>query len=220
MTPTNDSLRQIALRGLWSDNPGLVQLLGLCPLLAVSNTLVNGLALGLATVAVLTATNGLVSAARRWIRHELRLPAFVLIIAAFVTVVELMFKAYAYELYLSLGIFIPLIVTNCAILARAEAFASRQPLLPSLIDGLAHGIGFALVLVTLGGARELIGKGSLFSGAEMLFGPAAGGFELRLLGQDGGLLLASAPPGAFISLALLIALRNWMLARDDAKRGR
>lgn len=188
MDTATGTLRQIALRGLWSDNPGLVQLLGLCPLLAVSNTLENGLALGFATAVVLTATNCLVSSARGWIRHELRLPAFVLIIAAFVTVVQMLFKAYAFELHLSLGIFIPLIVTNCAILARAEVFASRQPLLPSLIDGLAHGAGFAGVLVLLGGARELL--------------------------STAGLQLASAPPGAFIGLALIIALRNWITARQ------
>jgi len=193
MNTETGTLRQIALSGLWSDNPGLVQLLGLCPLLAVSNTVENGLALGFATAVVLTATNCLVSAARGWIRHELRLPAFVLIIAAFVTVVQMLFEAYAFELHLSLGIFIPLIVTNCAILARAEVFASRQPLLPSLIDGLAHGAGFAGVLVVLGGARELL--------------------------SSGGLQLAGAPPGAFIGLALIIALRNWITARRTNAAG-
>jgi electron transport complex protein RnfE len=217
MTQPAESLRDIAMRGLWTDNPGLVQLLGLCPLLAVSNTLINGLALGIATIAVLMATNGLVSLARGWIRHEIRLPAFVLIIAAFVSVVELLFKAYAFEMYLSLGIFLPLIVTNCAILARAESFASRRPVLPSLVDGLAHGTGFALVLVVLGGARELLGKGTLLTGADQLFGPGATRLEVHLLEQDAGLLLASAPLGAFIGLALLIALRNWLLAHRQRK---
>ena len=143
--------REIFRNGLWQENPGLVQLLGLCPLLAVSNTLINGVALGMATVAVLCATNVLVSATRNWTHHDFRLPIFVIVIASFVTIVEFLFKAFIFDLYLALGIFIPLIVTNCVILGRAESFASRQPVLAALVDGLAHGAGFALVLILLGG---------------------------------------------------------------------
>lgn len=212
MTEKPDYL-EIFRSGLWQENPGIVQLLGLCPLLAVSNTLVNGLGLGIATIFVVCATNVLVSATRLWTHHDLRLPTFVLIIAAFVTIVELSFKAFVFDLHLALGIFIPLIVTNCVILGRAEAFASRQPVLASLVDGLAHGIGFALVLVLLGGIRELVGQGSLFAGAEMLFGPGGEALTIRFSERPAGLLLAVLPPGAFIGLALLIALRNLLAQR-------
>jgi electron transport complex protein RnfE len=204
--------------GLWRNNPGLVQLLGICPLLAVSNTLINGLGLGIATLAVLTCTNVLVSLSRHWIPAQVRLPVFVLIIASLVTTVELAFKANLYELYLSLGIFIPLIVTNCTILARAEAFASKQPPFAALLDGLAHGLGFTLILTTLGAMRELLGRGSLFSGAESLFGEAASRFEINFLSDNEGLLLALLPPGAFLCLAALIAAKNWIAlktARPD-----
>lgn len=200
--------QQIFRAGLWQQNPGLVQLLGLCPLLAVSNTLINGLGLGIATIFVVCATNVLVSVTRSWTHHDLRLPTFVLIIATFVTIVELLFKAFVFDLHLALGIFIPLIVTNCVILGRAEAFASRQPVGAALADGLAHGIGFAMVLILLGGFREIIGQGSLFAGAEMLFGPRGDFLTMRFSERPNGLLLAVLPPGAFIGLALFIALRN------------
>lgn len=203
-----DSFTQILRRGLWHENPGLVQLLGLCPLLAVSNTLVNGLGLGIATILVICATNVLVSACRRWLHDDFRLPIFVLIIATFVTTVELLCQAFWFDLHLALGIFLPLIVTNCVILGRAEAFASRQPVAAALADGLAHGLGFAAVLVALGGLRELIGQGSLLAGAELLFGPAGRGWTIEFSTQPGGLLLAALPPGAFIGLALLIGARN------------
>jgi len=206
---------EIFRSGLWQENPGLVQLLGLCPLLAVSNTLINGLGLGIATIFVICATNVLVSATRQWTHHDLRLPTFVLVIATFVTIVELLFKAFAFNLHLALGIFIPLIVTNCVILGRAEAFASRQPPLAALVDGLAHGIGFAAVLVLLGGVREIIGRGSLFAGAEMLFGPASASLALRFSNEPVGFLLAVLPPGAFIGLALFIALRNYLAKRQQ-----
>jgi electron transport complex protein RnfE len=213
MTETPD-YREIFRRGLWQENPGLVQLLGLCPLLAVSNTLINGLGLGIATIFVICATNVLVSATRQWTHHDLRLPTFVLIIATFVTIVELLFKAYAFDLHLALGIFIPLIVTNCVILGRAESFASRQPVIAALIDGLANGLGFALVLIALGAAREIIGQGSLFAGAQMLFGPGAEAWTLSFSERPSGFLLAVLPPGAFIGLALFIALRNYLVGRS------
>ena len=191
--------------GLWRDNPGLVQLLGLCPLLAVTNSFINGLGLGIATLAVLTCSNGLVSAARRWIRKEIRIPIYVLIIASLVTCIELIFKAWFPTLDRSLGIFIPLIVTNCAIVARAEVFASRNSVGHSLIDGIGMGAGFALLLMAIGAFRELIGQGSIFSDAHMLFGGEPfRGFVL----VDGGFLLAILPPGAFFSLALAVAAKS------------
>lgn len=191
--------------GLWRENPGLVQLLGLCPLLAVTATFVNGLGLGIATLAVLTASNALVSATRRWIQPEIRVPIYVLIIASLVTCTELIFKAWFPDLDRSLGIFIPLIVTNCAIVARAEVFASRNPVGSSIIDGLVMGSGFALLLMTIGAFRELFGQGSLFSRMDMLFGgePVPG----IVLAENGWLLLVM-PPGAFFSLALAIAAKN------------
>jgi len=191
--------------GLWEDNPGLVQLLGLCPLLAVTTTFVNGLGLGMATLAVMMASNALVSATRRWIRPEIRVPIYVLIIASLVTCIELIFKALFPDLDRSLGIFIPLIVTNCAIVARAEVFASRNPVGSSIVDGLVMGSGFALLLITIGAFRELLGQGSLFSRMDMLFG----GEPVRgiVLAENGWLLIVM-PPGAFFSLALAIAAKN------------
>ena len=205
-TGINAQLRQ----GLWRDNPGLVQLLGLCPLLAVTTSFVNGLGLGLATVCVMTLSNLLVSAARRWIREEIRVPIYVLIIASLVTCTELTFKAWFPLLDRSLGIFIPLIVTNCAIVARAEVFASRNPVAASIVDGLGMGAGFALVLVTLGAFREILGHGTLFAGLDMLVGgePVQG-----LVFADGGLLFLVLPPGAFVSLALAVAAKNALDAR-------
>jgi electron transport complex protein RnfE len=200
--------KQILTDGLWGNNPGLIQFLGICPLLAVSNSLVNGLGLGLATLAVLILSNLVVSLVRPWVTQDLRLPIFVLIIAALVTVIELSAQAWFFDLWLSLGIFIPLIVTNCVILARAETFASRQPPLAAILDGLAHGLGFAAVLVTLGALREIVGSGRIFHGAEMLLGPAGKNLGYSFSTEGGGFLLALLPPGAFLGLALLIALRN------------
>ena len=201
--------------GLWDDNPGLVQLLGLCPLLAVTSSFVNGLGLGLATLAVLVTSNGLVSATRRWISPDIRIPIYVLIIASLVTCVELLFKAWFPALDRSLGIFIPLIVTNCAIVARAEVFASRNRVGASMADGLVMGIGFALLLMAIGLFRELLGQGTLFSRMDMLLGgePMNG-----LVLTDGGWLLAILPPGAFFSLALAIAAKNAIDRRHRNKQ--
>ena len=201
--------------GLWHENPGLVQLLGLCPLLAVTSSFVNGLGLGIATLAVLIASNGLVSATRRWIQAEIRIPIYVLIIASLVTCIELIFKAWFPALDRSLGIFIPLIVTNCAIVARAEVFASRNPIGSSIADGLVMGSGFALLLMAIGAFRELLGQGSLFARMDMLIG----GEPMRgLVFTDGGWLLAILPPGAFFSLALAIAAKNSIDRRQREKR--
>lgn len=201
----SDGYRKIVSDGLWNNNQALVALLGLCPLLAVSNTLINGLGLGLATTLVLTLSNASVSVIRHWVRPEIRLPVFVLIIASFVTTVELVMNAYFHGLHKVLGIFIPLIVTNCAIVARAELFASRNPVLPSIADGIGMGIGFACLLTAIGAFRELVGAGSVLAGTAMLAGHDPGtGFAI----VDRGWLLALLPPGAFFSLALAVAAKN------------
>ena len=202
----NSRAAEVIRTGLWTNNAGLVQLLGLCPLLAVSTSLINGLGLGIATTLVLLASNVTVSMIREFVRPEIRIPVFVMVIASFVTAVELVMNAWFHDLFRVLGIFIPLIVTNCAIIGRAEAFASREPPSLAALDGLSMGIGFTAVLVTLGAARELIGQGTLFAGAHMMFGEAARGLEVQII--DGGFLLALLPPGAFIGLGLLVAAKN------------
>ena len=211
MTETN--LKQILFDGAWRQNTGLVVLLGLCPLLAVTNTVINGLALGLATMLTLMVSNLSVSLMRGLLKPEIRIPAFVLIIASTVTVIELLMHAFFYDLFRILGIFIPLIVTNCAIIGRAEAFASRNAPLASLLDGFATGLGFCITLVLLGALRELTGRGSLFSGADMLFGNWGQQLTLTIIPEHPGFLLAMLPPGAFFGLALLIASRNAWEAR-------
>ncbi|WP_394201830.1 electron transport complex subunit E [Shewanella waksmanii] len=202
--------REIAWQGLWKNNPGLVQLLGLCPLLAVTATVTNALGLGLATLIVLVGSNVLVSLVKNYVPKEIRIPVFVMIIAALVTTVQLLINAYAYGLYLSLGIFLPLIVTNCVIIGRAEAFASRNNVLSSAFDGLMMGIGFTLVLVALGASRELLGQGTLFDGADLLLGEWAKGLTLQVWQMDTQFLLAMLPPGAFIAMGFLIATKNYI----------
>lgn len=200
--------RDIAWQGLWKNNPGLVQLLGLCPLLAVTATLTNALGLGVATMLVLIGSNILVSLVRDYVPKEIRIPVFVMIIAALVTTVQLLINAYAYGLYLSLGIFLPLIVTNCIIIGRAEAFASRNNALSAAFDGLMMGLGFTLVLALLGATREILGQGTLFDGADQLLGPWAKALTIQVWQVDTPFLLAMLPPGAFIVMGLLIALKN------------
>ena len=202
-----NSYREIISNGLWGNNQALVALLGLCPLLAVSNTAINGLGLGLATTLVLLLSNTSVSLIRHVVRPEVRLPVFVLVIASFVTAVELSMKAYFFDLYKILGIFIPLIVTNCAIIGRAEAFASKNTPAKAAVDGLAIGIGFTLVLFVLGASRELIGQGTLLSQAHLMFGEAARDWTIQIDGFKGA-LLAILPPGAFLGLGSIIALKN------------
>jgi len=208
-----NAYKQIILDGLWKNNPGIVQLLGLCPLLAVSNTVVNALGLGLATILTLVASNGIISLLRNQIPDEARLPVFVMIIASIVTIIELSMNAWFHELYLILGIFIPLIVTNCSIIGRAEAFAARNSVGPALLDGLMMGLGFTAVLLVLGGMRELIGQGTLFSQAHLMFGEAARGFSITVIEDYRGFLMALLPPGAFIGLGLIVALKNVIDAR-------
>ena len=169
---SRDQLREIRDNGLWHQNSSLIQILGLCPLLAVTTTLVNGVMLSLATIIVMAVANVAVASLRNLIPHEIRIPVFILIVAALVTIVDLIFNAYFHELYLVLGIFIPLIVTNCIVLARVEAFANKNPPLQSLLDGVFMGVGLLWTLALLGGLRELIGAGTLFSGIDMVF-PAA-----------------------------------------------
>ncbi len=210
---TLNEFRSLFQNGLIKQNTGLVQLLGLCPLLAISNNVVNALSLGLATLLVMAASSGAVSGVRHFVPHEIRIPVFVLIIAALVTVIDLAMNAFVHPLYLVLGIFIPLITTNCIVLARADAFASKNHPLHSVIDAVAMGLGLTLVLVVLGAIRELAGKGTLFSGIDLVFGAAAKSYVLHVLPHYQGFLLAILPPGAFIALGLLIAAHNWNKAR-------
>ncbi|GAB3481963.1 electron transport complex subunit E [Marinomonas epiphytica] len=217
---------EIIYNGIWKNNPALVQLLGLCPMLAVTSTVVNAIGLGLATLVVLIGSNIAVSLIRNYVADAVRLPAFVMIIASFTTCIELIMQAYTYELYQILGIFIPLIVTNCAILGRADAFASRNPVIPSAIDGFMMGIGFMIILVLLGGMRELIGQGTLFSDMQLLFGDMAINWKWVVFDNYQSVLFAVLPPGAFIGLGLLIAGKNYFderekqrLAAEKAKAG-
>jgi electron transport complex protein RnfE len=215
---TNKQTKAITQNGLWTNNVALVQLLGLCPLLAVTGTVVNGLGLGIATLITLVLSNSIVSLIRPWLKSEIRIPIFVLIIASIVTTIELGMNAWFHELYLVLGIFIPLIVTNCSIIARAEAFASKNNLLDSALDGFMMGLGFTLVLVVLGGMRELIGFGTLFANAQLMFGSIGETMTVSFSENYPGFLLAVLPPGAFIGLGLLIAIKNIIDKRQSAKQ--
>ena len=211
------TVSEVAKNGLWTNNPALVQLLGLCPLLAVTGTVVNALGLGIATLAVLIGSNTIVSLIRNHVSDAVRLPVFVIIIAAFVTCAELLMKAYTYELYQILGIFIPLIVTNCAILGRAEAFASKQTVAMAAFDGLMMGLGFLFVLVLLGAIRELLGQGTLLVDMHLLFGAVAADWVMRPFGDNYSLLIVVLPPGAFLVTGFLIAIKN---AIDNANKRR
>lgn len=201
--------------GLWHGNPALVQLLGLCPLLAVTTTFVNGLMLGAATAAVVLLTNVAISLMRSVLVPAVRIPLFVLIIASLVTCVDLLTSAFFFELHQTLGLFIPLIITNCAILAQAEVVASRRPVLFSAGSALSIGAGFGAVLLVLGAMREILGSGTLFAGLDLVFGPAAAGLTLEF--PYDGMLIAVLPPGAFFGLAVLLAIRNWLAAGDETE---
>lgn len=212
------SYAEIAYDGLWGNNVTFVQILGLCPTLAVTNSLINGLGMGLATAIILASSNTLISTVRHVIRPDVRIPVYVLVIASLVTIIDLMSNAYFPDLHKSLGIFIPLIVVNCSVIGRAEAFASKNSVGRSLVDGLTMGIGFTVALTLLGGMRELIGSGTLFAHSEMLFGPGAKDFTLTVFHHYQGLLLAILPPGAFLGLGLLIALKHFIDAKVAARR--
>ena len=204
------SFREITVNGLWKNNPGLVQLLGLCPLLRTSNSTVNALGLAIATALVLICSNAAVSLIRNAVTNAVRLPAFVMIIAALTTCIELLMQAFTYELFQILGIFIPLITTNCVILGRAEAFAAKNSVVRASYDGLMMGVGFGLVLVVIGATRELLGTGMLFTNMHLLFGSIAEHWQIVVFNDYKGFLLAILPPGAFLVLGLLIALKNWI----------
>ena len=194
--------------GLWNNNQAFVALLGLCPLLAVTNTVINALGLGLATTTTLVCSNVIVSMIRNYVSNEVRLPVFVLVIASIVTIIQLTMNAFFYDLYKILGIFIPLIVTNCAIIGRAEAFAAKNTVDKAFLDGLAMGLGFTFALVLLGGMREVIGSGTLLAQADLMFGEAAKAWKITVIKDYSGMLLAILPPGAFLGLGFLIALKN------------
>lgn len=213
----NKSLQEISLDGLWKNNPALVQLLGLCPLLAVTGTVVNAIGLGLATILVLVGSNVAVSLIRNHVPDAVRLPAFVMIIASFVTVTELVMQALTYELYQILGIFIPLIVTNCAILGRADAFACKNGIIPSAVDGLTMGLGFTVVLILLGVIREVIGQGTLFTNMDLIFGEMAVNWQIVIFNDYPDFLFAILPPGAFVAMGLIIAVKNLVDTYLDEK---
>ncbi len=209
--------RDIAQKGLWNNNQALVALLGLCPLLAVTNNTVNGLSLGLATMVVIIISNLLVSLIRDYVSDEIRIPVFIAIIASAVTIIDLLMNAYLHTLHGILGIFIPLIVTNCAILGRAEAYASKNSVDKAVIDGFFMGLGFAVVLVLLGAVREIIGNGTLFDQMDLLFGDIASNVTLYMPDSYHPVLLAILPPGAFIGLGLFIAFKNMLDLNKQAK---
>jgi electron transport complex protein RnfE len=209
--------RQILKSGVWTQNTGFVALLGLCPLLAVSNTVVNALGLGLATTLVLLVSNVAISLIRNLVRPEVRIPVFVVVIACVVTAVELAMRAFLPGLYTVLGIFIPLIVTNCCVIGRAEAFAFKHGVAKSAVDGVATGLGFTLALVLLGALREMLGQGTLLGQADLLFGEVGKHLTLHLVDDYRGFLLAILPPGAFLGLGGLIAIKNVLDARAQRR---
>lgn len=212
-----NSIKELFSQGLWKNNSALVQLLGLCPLLAVSSTATNALGLGIATTLVLFCTNVAVSSLRRWVPSEIRIPIYVMIIASVVSAVQLLINAYAYGLYQSLGIFIPLIVTNCIVIGRAEAFAAKNEVFPSAIDGLAMGLGATAALFVLGAIREVLGNGTLFDGADLLLGEWAQVLRIEIVHLDSPFLLAILPPGAFIGLGFMLAAK-YLIDERQKKR--
>lgn len=196
------------VKGLWKENPVLVLLLGMCPTLAVTSNATNGLGMGLATLFVLMGSNIVISIIRNIVPKKIRIPVYIVVIATFVTIVDLLMQAYAPPaLNAALGIFIPLIVVNCIVLGRAEAFASKNTLPKSIADGFGMGIGFTLALIALGGAREFLSAGSLF--------------EYKIItGWTTKFMLPSQSPGAFIILGLFLAGMNWINMRKAEKEGK
>lgn len=210
--------KELSLNGLWKNNPAIVQLLGLCPLLAVTGSVINAIGMGVATIFVLVTSNTCVSLIRNVVPDAIRLPAFVMIIAAAVTGIELIMEAYTYELFQILGIFLPLITTNCVILGRADAFASKNSILPAMYDGFIMGVGFMVILVLLGAMREVIGTGAIFANMDLLFGPAAADWKLVIFDNYKEFLLAILPPGAFIFTGLIIAMKNIIDSQIKARQ--
>ena len=211
------SYGKITSDALWTNNAGLVQLLGLCPLLAVTGNIINGLGLGIATIITLTCSNLIIAFTRNWVRKEIRIPYYVLVIASIVTIIDLSMNAITPELHSVLGIFIPLIVTNCLIIGRAEAFASKNDIPRAALDGFMMGLGFTLVLIALGAIREILGSGTLLSGASLMFGDIAQNWTITLFDNYQGFLLAILPPGAFLVMGLLIAFKNIVDKRIKAR---
>lgn len=205
--------KTLAREGLWDNNPVLAQSLALCPLLAVTTSATNGLGMGLATLFVIVATSIVISALREIITPEVRIPVFILLIAATVTIVDMMMNAFVHDLYKVLGLFIPLIVTNCMILGRAESFASRFPVKLAALDGLMMGLGFLWVLVLLGAIREIIGSGTLFANASLLLGQSFAFMELTLIPDYKGYLIMILPPGGFLVMGFLMAGKRVLDAR-------
>lgn len=201
-------LFEIFKNGIFKENPVLVQLVGLCSVLAVTTTLLNGLSMGLAVTAVLLGSNIVISLLRNVIPDKIRIPAFIVVIATFVTLLEMFLNAYLQSVYSALGIFLPLIVVNCTILARAEAFASKNNIISSTVDGLGMGLGFTFAVSVLGAVRELFGSGTLFAGTD---------FVINVFGeayQPAGIFVA--PPGAFILLGIFIAVFKLVMNRKKA----
>jgi electron transport complex protein RnfE len=210
--------KDIFHNGMWKQNTGVVQLLGMCPILAVSSSVVNGVSLGLATAVVMALSGAAVAPIRTFVPNEIRIPVFILIIAVLVTVVQFLMNAYMYGLYVVLGIFIPLIVTNCIVLARIEAFASKNPAAQSAWDGLSMGLGLTAVLAVLGAMREIFGHGTLLSGIDLALGEGAKNWVIHVVPNYNGFLLAILPPGAFIGLGMLIAGKNYLSLRAERNR--
>lgn len=221
MQKTNSSeIKQILKNNLWHNNPAIVQLLGLCPLLAVSNNLVNALTLGIATIIVLVLSNLIISSIKNYLDKSIRIPYFMLIIASIVTIIILFMQAYNYSLYKTLGVYLALITTNCVILARIEAFAYKNNIIKSTIDGLFTGLGFSLVLILLGAIREIIGQGTLFSNCNLLFGDIAINWTINInnyFNFNNSFILAILPPGAFLLLGFIIALKNYINIYNSKK---
>ncbi|HOW76741.1 MAG TPA: electron transport complex subunit E [Candidatus Competibacteraceae bacterium] len=207
--------RNIVADGLWRNNVVFTQMLALCPLMAVTTTATNGLGMGLATTGVLVASNIVIASLRHWIVEEVRIPIYVLLIAALVSLADMAINAWLHELYKVLGLFIPLIVVNCCVLGRAEAFASRQPVLASAVDGLAMGLGYTLTLMLMGGCREMLGSATLFAQASLLLGQSFVFLETTLIRNYHGFLLMLLPPGGFLVLGFLLAGRRLLERRQS-----
>ena len=217
MLITLSEIKQISLNGVWKQNSSLVQILGMCPLLAITTTLVNGVMLSFATLLVMAFSNFFVACLRNFIPYEIRIPVFILVAAAVVTVIDLGMNAYMHDMYNILGIFIPLIITNCLVLARIETFAAKNGPLQAMFDGAFMGVGMLWTLSLLGAIREFIGTGSVLSGIEAVI---PGLHQIDLLPADyPGFLVSILPPGAFIVLACMVATKNWYEAQA-AKRAK
>lgn len=213
----NEKYARITREGLWNNNVVFAQMLALCPTLAVTSSATNGLGMGLASTAVLLLSNIIISSVRQFVSAEVRIPVYIVLIATLVTLVDMSLNAWAHELYKVLGLFIALIVVNCAILGRAEAFASKNSVADAALDGLMMGIGFTLSLVVIGGVREIFGSGTLFANAHLLLGPAFSFLEMTIVPEYKGFLLMILPPGGFMVVGLLLAAKRVLDQRRAAR---